>query len=383
MSDYFTSVTSTSALRRPRPLYDQPEQLPPASSWGADELSTLRVVINAANTRLLPFLKNRPTSCNAFLSSDPVFMQLLDSPPTNLPYWAEVDLASDYGVSLGQFWAALAELAPDIRVYREQDKEREDDDIRSSPPDQPPTKRSRKAVEHPDMVDTTELQFGSSSPYQASSQVSSCDDAFVPSDHDSTARESKTERLLTCFLRYIMYSIPYSDWKLRYRAECRTPLAAEASMLGGWTIQAEDDGGLRWRLAMEGDEKHAYYTPSEPTECYHVLFEAKKGFQRIIDGRPTISDTWLGQMTAEALVARLVRARRYNYRRVFVIAAVIALNRDLLSGQSARIRCSKPLFHATAASYFVCFLQFEITNEYLNDIGKAEPTLTLPVTTTS
>lgn len=41
--------------------------------------------------------------------------------------------------------------------------------------------------------------------------------------------------------------------------------------------------------------------------CYDALFETKRGFGQINNGQASISDNWLGQMTAEALVGRLNR----------------------------------------------------------------------------
>ncbi|KAI0417220.1 hypothetical protein F5X98DRAFT_163798 [Xylaria grammica] len=111
-------------------------------------------------------------------------------------------------------------------------------------------------------------------------------------------------------MRYILYSIPYLDWALNNRLDCRTHLATKVTMTGGWVIQAEDDGGLRLRrgIASGGDDGlHVYHIRSRLADCYYVMFEAKKAFQ-INDGQPTISDNWLSQMTAEALVGRLARS---------------------------------------------------------------------------
>ncbi|KAI0966457.1 hypothetical protein F4678DRAFT_295897 [Xylaria arbuscula] len=168
------------------------------------------------------------------------------------------------------------------------------------------------------MVDTTQIQVSSSSPIPPSSQVSSPDDAFIPDDSNLLTREANTERLLTLFLRCILYSISDSNPHPLARLECRTPLATAVIMSGGWSIRAEDDGGLRWRptLTLFDRNMQAYYMRSQLAECYHVLFEAKKQFQHIYDGRPTISDNWLGQMTAEALVGRLVRAGTYFQSRM-------------------------------------------------------------------
>ncbi|KAI1358573.1 hypothetical protein F5Y08DRAFT_345552 [Xylaria arbuscula] len=247
MSDYFTSVTSTSALhmRTPRPLYNQDKKLPPGSSWSADELTTFRVVVNVTNTRVVPHLKENTKPCDNLLNSTPMLKELL-RPTPDLEGWTEIDLVSQYGGPLGQFWAALAEL-------------------------------------HPDMVDSTQMQVASSSPFQPSSQVSSQDDAFVPEARDLFARDANTERLLTYFLRYLLYSIPYSTSDLGGQLKCRSPVALTVFMTGGWSIRAEDDGGLRWRpiLATLEDDARPYYLRSQLADCYRVLFEAKKQFRYI------------------------------------------------------------------------------------------------------
>ncbi|KAI0871741.1 hypothetical protein GGS24DRAFT_44211 [Hypoxylon argillaceum] len=133
-------------------------------------------------------------------------------------------LVSQFGPPLGQFLAALAKLILDNDTHTERDKKREGH-VSSSPQDQPAPKRNRIVVKHPDMIDNTQMRVVSSSPTQPSSQTSSRDDAFVPDDADSLAREANTERLLTCFLRCILYSIPCSKWEMLDRLECRAPIA--------------------------------------------------------------------------------------------------------------------------------------------------------------
>lgn len=316
--DYFTSVTTTSALnkRTPRRLCDRDKNLPSGSSWGADELTTFRVVVNAKKNRVLPYLRDNTAPCEQVLRSNALLVQLLQPTP-NLAGRTELDLVAQYGAPLGQFWAALDEVIGDAAVPIEQREKTKESHVPSSPPDQPASKRTRIAVEHPDMVNSNQIRIGSSSPFQTDSQVSSQDDAFVPDDHDSLVREANTERLLTCFLRYILYSTQ-SVRDQRHRLECRTPLAATVYLPGEWCVRAEDDGGLRLRLLdlRPGQpDLTAYYQRPRPVDCYHVTFEAKRQFQLIKDGQPTILDNWLGQMTAEALVGRLIRGEGYSRTR--------------------------------------------------------------------
>ncbi|KAJ2991224.1 hypothetical protein NUW58_g2590 [Xylaria curta] len=285
MSDYFHSVTSTKALqqRHPVPLCELDAKLPSG--------------------------KNTPRS-NDFLSDQAIEALLQQTP--DLCDWTENGLVEKHGVRLGQFWAALAEVVPlDDTTRVKQNHERP-----SSPLGQPTPKRNRVAVNHADMVDSTTLQIGSSSPAQPSSQASSRDDAFVAADGDlSMTREFNTQYLLSCFVRCVLYSIPSNDWEKKDQMEVRPPVTASVDIGDDWSVQAEDDGGLRRRPGhKERSPTHPYGGCKRSRDlvyCYDALFETKRGFGQINNGRPSISDKWLGQMTAEALVGRITRAKRY------------------------------------------------------------------------
>ncbi|KAJ3561087.1 hypothetical protein NPX13_g9080 [Xylaria arbuscula] len=222
--------------------------------------------------------------------------------------------------------------------------------------DQPTANPNPITVEHADIVDSTPMQVGSSNPAQESSQISFHNDAFVAENHNPMARDEATGELLTSFVRLILHSIPHEDWALNNRLECRAALATEATMTGGHVIQAEDDGGLllRRRIASVGDDgRPTYYAPSQPADCYHAIFK-KTGFQTN-DGRPTFPNNCFGQMTAAALAGRLIRSSINSESHVLIIAV---------------------------ARQFVCFLDFDITDDYLEDIQSETPDLTLPVSYT-
>lgn len=307
------SVTSTTALqqRSPVPLHKLDAKLPPGSSWTAEELVTFRVVVKATNTRLHPFLLVNSAACDDFLLN-PAIIDLLQPTP-DLWGRTENDLVTQYGAPLGQFWAALAEVVPlDHTIKAKHNHGRP-----SSPLGQPTPKRNRIAVNHVGMVDSTTLRIGSSSPAQPSSQASSKDDPFVPADDASfMTREVDTQHLLSCFIRCALYSIPFDNWDKEDRLEVRTPVTTTVTMREGWIIQAEDDGGLRRRPGLkERSPTYPYgcFTHSRRlVYCCDALFEARGGFGQINNGRPSISDNWLGQMTAEALVGRLARAELYT-----------------------------------------------------------------------
>lgn len=150
------------------------------------------------------------------------------------------------------------------------------------------------------------VQFDSSSPQQPSSQVSAADEAFIaPDSAPDGPPEIQTERLVA---RHVLCSAPYTQLDVSRRLEWRSRLFVKTATDGDWLIHAEDDGGLRLRLPKptysSGDIQVAY-NRLRLSGCYHVLFEAKRRFTRFVDGRPIISDAWLGLMAAEASAGRL------------------------------------------------------------------------------
>ncbi|KAI0909661.1 hypothetical protein F4823DRAFT_419110 [Ustulina deusta] len=107
---YFTSVTSKHALTGAPHLNQLPKRLPAASSWGADELFAFRVVVEATNARILPSLADQSVFNHDLVSSNKALLALVQPAPADLPALVETDLATRYGPTLGQFWAALADV---------------------------------------------------------------------------------------------------------------------------------------------------------------------------------------------------------------------------------------------------------------------------------
>ncbi|KAJ5804203.1 uncharacterized protein N7518_000506 [Penicillium psychrosexuale] len=130
--------------------------------------------------------------------------------------------------------------------------------------------------------------------------------------------------------------VEFRDVKLRTRA-----------VLGGNKITAIDDGGLCIRIEAK-DNKFILQND-------HVaILEAKRKFQCLEEGKPIISDKCLAQMTCEALLARVVG---FDQTRETVI-----------------------VIHAT--QHYLCFLQFEISDEYIEDFGLDLPSSFIPVVAT-
>lgn len=111
-------------------------------------------------------------------------------------------------------------------------------------------------------------------------------------------------------------------------------------------MNATDDGGLCLRIQNDqGDFRLR-------DDCVAIL-EAKRKFQWLEEGKPTILDECLAQMTCEALLVRLVD---FTFPEIVVV------------------------IHAT--QHYICFLQFEISNEYIGGFGLDSLSLSIPVVAT-
>lgn len=112
--------------------------------------------------------------------------------------------------------------------------------------------------------------------------------------------EDETLRLASCVIRHILYYAPPQDsGQLQSVVEFRDAkkrLAVETPELRRKMV-ATDDGGLYRRIALG----NVFTVDKERV----AIVEAKRQFQFLESGRPTISDDCLAQMTCEALVARL------------------------------------------------------------------------------
>ncbi|CAJ2513528.1 Uu.00g016470.m01.CDS01 [Anthostomella pinea] len=322
------------------------KELPAASSWGANELFAFRVVVEAADSRVLPHLTPERLSIDALIAPNSDLAGLAKSTPPNLPLSVEMDLSTKFGHSLGQFWAALADVVADEPEETDdqgglaQDGVGEDDASTAAPPPAAKDSRPRNGFAEKQRSQTWWMRRTRSSALQALAKP-------IPR---SALTMTPSSRLVMAWTG--RERSRRSDWS-SVSLECRGCLSVGAVTVGGRQIRAEDDGGLRLRmLSTEGE--HAYHR-SRVSDCYHLLSETKRRFQHHHEGRPPISDAWLGQKTAEALVARLVRRPVHQDPVVVVIAA---------------------------ARRYVRFLQFRITDEYLRDVETRKPQLTLPVTGT-
>ncbi|KAI8710776.1 hypothetical protein NCS52_01537400 [Fusarium sp. LHS14.1] len=211
-------------------------------------------------------------------------------------------------------------------------------------------KRLRRNTLQEDYVNSSQIQVGSSSPMaeDGSQGASSVGYVDMASQIHFAPPEDETIRLAVCVIRHILYYAPpqasvelpivveLRDAKIRLVAH--TPHRA-------LKITAADDGGLYLRQEGSGSVLKSRV----------AMLEAKKRFQSIEEGSPVISDSCLAQMTCEALAARLT---------------------DYVEGSNENII----LINAT--QHFMCFLQFEISDQFLHDFESAAPSAFMYVNTT-
>ncbi|KAM3505739.1 hypothetical protein MY10362_002770 [Beauveria mimosiformis] len=282
---------------------------------------------------------------------------------------SELALVSRYGHSLGQVWAALAMFrGPPARRLAQpfvppaanqsggngNNDDNGNNDGSGDPAGRP--KRARRNTQQPGFVDSSTMEIESSSPIQASSQGSSMG-YFDEETHTRAAgSEDETLRLITCALRHVLYFAPphnkpdmsavveVRDAKVRLKT--RTQL--------GHSLVAVDDGGLCLRRLHEG----VYQTNRK----YVLMLETKNKLQCFHEGRPIISDACLAQMTCQALTAKIADPlTELVHGRLLTLHSVIILH---------------------AAQHYVCFLQFDIPEEYLDDLESVTPTAFLQVSRT-
>ncbi|CAG8386151.1 unnamed protein product [Penicillium salamii] len=257
------------------------------------------------------------------------------------------------GVSLGQIWGAMA-------MFKGSEKRRGRDASRVIPEEsdseaEPSPKRPRVRTERIapiGFVDSGEMQVGSSSPAADGSQGTSSVEFIDAESHRLLASpEDETLRLVSCVIRHILYFASPQDSAdipavVEFR-DAKTSLSARTPRLKRKII-AIDDGGLCLRLESRGI--------FEVFKSRVAILEAKRQFQCLENGQPIISDNCFAQMTCEALVAKLADPfQELKSNRVLVI---------------------------NATQHYICFLDFEISDEYLQDFESHAPSSFLHVDST-
>lgn len=193
-------------------------------------------------------------------------------------------------------------------------------------------------------------QVASSSLRAESSHSASSTGYIENAEHQlRVTAEDDTLRFASCVIRHILYFgapqdqpnmsgvVEFQDAKLR---SLQVPRLLEEPM------KATDDGGLCLRTKNRNND---FKLENDRV----AILEAKRRFQWLEEGKPTISDECLAQMTCEALLARLV---------------------------GSDPRESVIVIHAT--QQYLCFLQFEISDEYIQTFGSDSLSSFIHVTAT-
>ncbi|OAQ59014.1 hypothetical protein VFPPC_11512 [Pochonia chlamydosporia 170] len=304
----------------------------PANKWGRRELLGLAVL--PQRVRHLPVLSPFVIPWDQQRSIE--ITNFLKGPDGDYHSRSEHCLVRDptIGHSLGQTWAALARFT----VHEASGRETDDSDVEI----EPRQKRPRRDNVQENYVKSDTMQVGSSSPLADGSQETSSSVGYV--DRDShyawPHTENETLRFFSCLTRHILdYAAPQEDPIVNpvvelcdyvFRMKALTPiLKREVSATadrGGLVLKENFDRGF------------------VQTKKYVMIAEGKSEFQCIENGQPFLSDDCLGQMTCQALAARLC---------------------DLSEGGEELRDGSVIIAHPTRQ--YVCFLQFDISEEYLNN----------------
>ncbi|KAG4282258.1 hypothetical protein FPRO04_13334 [Fusarium proliferatum] len=284
------------------------------SNWGRRQLLACRVIVSPTAHNVLPVYEGHTQRIEEIQE----IKEFLEGPDQALMHHSTHFLISEYGFSLGEMWAALAAVKryPSPRVI-------------SSNEGTPEAKRVRRNTALEGYVSSAGFQISSSDPEERNSPSAGSDGSGGPSYTEPEMSlglpvENSTIHLIARVFNHLLYYTqpPRSSPVVDFR---HNPQRMNSEMRGlKKQFVAIDDGGLSLKLD-EGPVAVA-------------LLEAKR--RLIVDnGRPKISDECLAQMTCEAVLARdRPDQERLTNERTIII---------------------------NATSHYVCFLDFQVTDAYL------------------
>ncbi|KAE8152935.1 hypothetical protein BDV25DRAFT_137337 [Aspergillus avenaceus] len=361
MAPYFSTVVSESAFK----ARFQAENAKPfselenaaASCWGRPHLLACRVIRREPQRTLLPILSDYISPSDTQCPSNEI-RAYLQGPDLALMGQSEHYLvrSSDCPFSVAQIWAAMAMFKGDqerrtrLPLVPKQQDYNDESDVETRDP-----KRRRRYTFQPGFVDSSGIQIGSSSPLADGSfdgsEVSSLAYVDPDSHYLSMTPEDNTLRLASCVIRHILYFAPPQDAPIQPVAvefrDAKTRLSA-STWVRERPIIAIDDGGL----CLRRQNPDGGFMLSND----HVaILEGKTQFHCLEDGRPVISDDSFAQMICEALATRLSDATGHSEQSVIII---------------------------NATQHYMCFLQVDISDDYLSDFESPTPTHMLYVNAT-
>ncbi|EWY80029.1 hypothetical protein FOYG_16827 [Fusarium oxysporum NRRL 32931] len=333
---YFETVTSASAfdtqLKHSAGSLSIDELQASGSNWGRRQLLACRVIVSPTAHDVLPAYEKHTQRVEEIQE----IKEFLEGPDPALMHHSTHFLISEYGFSLGEMWAALAAVKryPRPRVI-------------SSNEGTPEAKRVRRNTALEGYVSSAGFQISSSDPEERNSPSAGSDGSGGPSYTEPETSlglpaENSTIHLIARVFNHLLYYTqpPKSSPVVDFR---HNPQRMNSEMRGlKKQFVAIDDGGLSLKLD-EGPVAVA-------------LLEAKR--RLVVDnGRPKISDECLAQMTCEAILARdRPDQERLTNERTIII---------------------------NATSHYVCFLDFQVTDAYLQTMKTGQlPMEPLKVTAT-
>lgn len=376
---YFSSITSQSTFRTrfetegaktfPE-LYDVA-----ASDWGREHLFACRVIRRYAQPNILPILAEYTQHSDLMSSAE--IVKFVEGPKSAYMTRSEHHLVRDieYGISLGQTWAAMAKLRA------EQDNPRRDmlidaEDGDESDDDRGTKRLRRRTLQDDGFIDSSMIQVGSSSPLAEGSQGTSSVGYIDSETHFFlNSPEDETLRLASSVIRHILYFAPPQDSVaspivVEFR-DAKARLSTLTPRLGRKLV-ATDDGGLCLR-----EESHGAFRVSKNRVA---ILEAKRHFQCLEHGRPVVSDQCFAQMTCEALVARLADPLRELQHNRYRSGNFLSPMEYMYASRGLTTEYSVLLINAT--QHYMCFLHFEFSVDYLQDFESTAPSSFLHVTST-
>jgi hypothetical protein len=102
-----------------------------------------------------------------------------------------------------------------------------------------------------------------------------------------------------------------------------------------------------------------------------AILEAKAHFQCLKDGRPIISDGCFAQVACEALAVRLSDLRGSSQHRYAIPVHTFEVL-EFYTGY--RLTVPDSVIVINAIQHYMCFLQFDMSDDYLRDLGNTAST---------
>ncbi|KAH6615990.1 hypothetical protein B0J18DRAFT_484795 [Chaetomium sp. MPI-SDFR-AT-0129] len=334
MKAYSETIKDRNAFNKGRPndqdLNNIPK-LPAANKWSREQLFAARLVIRSKRPKkelnhLLPSLQGHVKDLAAAHKCKSIqdFVDGFEQQGVR-PSMSETEVAAEFGQGVASCWAALAafrdvggggttgtvgldggheddaeedEAEEDDRGNRKRHRSHDSDTSTHRHPKRIQTRSMTRNSKH-----RTKSQTSDSSLNQSSSSPSEPSHGSSPghidlSHDDDDAPEMATVWSALNLFRYILQSSPRQrTMTAGNKPKVLVEVSAASRQLSGQTaaggsIRATADGEFVLRHLNHQD---VY----EPTNCRPALIEAKKKFQNLQDGKPSVTDELLGQMTSK------------------------------------------------------------------------------------